>query len=57
MAVLGTALAPDPTALDDDLARVADEVDRLLRDRAGVDAAVATLPRRGPTPWSPAAAC
>jgi glutamine---fructose-6-phosphate transaminase (isomerizing) len=43
MAVLGTALAPDPESLDDELARVADEVDRLLRDRAGVDAAVEAL--------------
>jgi len=43
MAVLASALAPDPTALDADLARVADEVDRLLRDRAGVDDAVRTL--------------
>jgi glucosamine--fructose-6-phosphate aminotransferase (isomerizing) len=30
MAVLGTALAPDPRALDDDLGRVADEVAALL---------------------------
>ena len=43
MAVLGTALAPDPTALDDDLDRVAAEVERLLARPTGVDAAVATL--------------
>ena len=43
MAVLGTALAPDPTALDTDLDRVAGEVERLLASRAGVDDAVATL--------------
>ncbi len=43
MAVLGTALAPDPTALDDDLDRVAAEVERLLASPTGVDAAVATL--------------
>jgi glucosamine--fructose-6-phosphate aminotransferase (isomerizing) len=43
MAVLASALAPDPSALEADLARVADEVDRLLRDRAGIDEAVRTL--------------
>src|SRR5680860_1450900 len=43
MAVLGTALAPDPTALDHDLDRVAGEVARLLETRVGVDAAVAAL--------------
>lgn len=43
MAVLGTALAPEPTALDADLARVAGEVEALLADPVGVDAAVATL--------------
>ena len=42
MAVLGTALAPEPTALDDDLARVADEVSALLAG-IGVGAAVAAL--------------
>ncbi|GGF38790.1 glucosamine-6-phosphate deaminase [Marmoricola endophyticus] len=41
MAVLGTALAPDPDALDDDLARVAGEVERLLS--ADVAAAVDVL--------------
>ena len=43
MAVLGTALAPDPDALDEDLDRVVGEVERLLAERAGVEAAVATL--------------
>jgi glucosamine--fructose-6-phosphate aminotransferase (isomerizing) len=43
MAVLGTALAPDPTALDGELARVPDEVRRLVHDRHGVDEAVAAL--------------
>jgi glucosamine--fructose-6-phosphate aminotransferase (isomerizing) len=43
MAVLGTALAPLPDALDDDLARVPAEVQRLLDARSGVDEAVATL--------------
>ncbi len=43
MAVLGTALAPDPTALDTDLDRVAGEVERLLASRAGVDDAVSAL--------------
>jgi glucosamine--fructose-6-phosphate aminotransferase (isomerizing) len=41
MAAIGTALAPDPTALDGDLARVPDEVLRLLE--AEVDEAVGTL--------------
>lgn len=40
MAVLGTALAADPTSLDDDLARVPEQVQRLLDRRAGVEAAV-----------------
>ena len=43
MAVLGTALAPEPTALDEALARVPDEVDRLLTAGAGVGDAVAAL--------------
>ncbi len=43
MAVLGTALAPEPHALDAHLARVADEVDRLLD--VDVDDAVAELER------------
>lgn len=43
MAVLATALAPDPTFLDAELDRVPGEVDRLLTERAGVDEAVARL--------------
>ena len=43
MAVLGTALAPDPLALDTELDRVAGEVERLLAARAGVDEAVEAL--------------
>lgn len=43
MAVLGTALAPEPTGLDADLDRAADEIQRLLVARTGVDAAVAAL--------------
>ncbi|MEO5852031.1 MAG: SIS domain-containing protein [Nocardioides sp.] len=43
MAVLGTALAPDPTALDADLDRVADEVASLISEPDGVDDAVAAL--------------
>jgi len=43
MAVLGTALAPEPTALDDDLARVADQVASLGATASGVDAAVKVL--------------
>jgi glucosamine--fructose-6-phosphate aminotransferase (isomerizing) len=41
MAVLGTALAPDPTSLDPDLERAVAEVDRLLT--VPVDAAVEAL--------------
>jgi glucosamine--fructose-6-phosphate aminotransferase (isomerizing) len=43
MAVLGTALAPEPAALDGELKRVPDEVERLLTARAGIDDAVAAL--------------
>lgn len=43
LTVLGTALAPDPTMLDGELARVPDEVRRLVHDRHGVDEAVAAL--------------
>ena len=43
MAVLGTALAPEPSVLDAELDRVPDEVDRLVHDPQGVDAAVAAL--------------
>jgi len=43
MAALGSALAPDPLALDADLARVPDEVARLLEGLAGVEPAVDAL--------------
>ena len=43
MAVLGTAPAPDPTALDADLQRVPDVVAGLVADPEGVDEAVSTL--------------
>jgi glucosamine--fructose-6-phosphate aminotransferase (isomerizing) len=43
MAVLGTALSPDPHALDAELGRVPGEVERLVQDPRGVDAAVAAL--------------
>jgi glucosamine--fructose-6-phosphate aminotransferase (isomerizing) len=43
MAVLGNALGAEPGALDDDLERVAGEVERLLEHRTGVDAAVGAL--------------
>ena len=43
MATLGTALAPDPHALDTELARVPDEVARLLEQRTGVEPAIAAL--------------
>jgi glucosamine--fructose-6-phosphate aminotransferase (isomerizing) len=43
MAVLGTALAPDPESLDEDLDRVAAESERLLDERDGVDQAVQAL--------------
>jgi len=43
MVVLATALAADPGALDQDLERVPEEVERLLAERGGVDAAVAAL--------------
>ena len=43
MAVLGTAMAPDPGTLDEPLGRVPDEVERLLDARTGVGAAVAAL--------------
>ncbi len=57
MAVLGTALAPDPTALDADLARVADEVERLLATAPASTRRSTALPRRRRTPWSPAGVC
>jgi glucosamine--fructose-6-phosphate aminotransferase (isomerizing) len=43
LAALATALAPDPHALDKDLDRVPDEIERLLAERAGVDTAVTAL--------------
>ena len=45
MAVLATALAPDPSALDADLDRVPAQIEKLLAARAGVDAAVTLLTR------------
>lgn len=49
MAVLGTALAEDMHALDGELARVPDEIDRLLADRDTVDAAVDRIAAAGET--------
>ena len=43
VAVLATALAPDPLRLDAALDRVPAEVERLIAERAGVDDAVETL--------------
>ena len=43
MATIGTALAPDPAALDADLQRVPDEVSRLLARGTGVEEAVSAL--------------
>jgi glutamine---fructose-6-phosphate transaminase (isomerizing) len=43
MAALGTALAPEPTALDGELQRVPDEVERLLTVDTGIGEAVAAL--------------
>jgi glucosamine--fructose-6-phosphate aminotransferase (isomerizing) len=43
LAVLATALAPDPHALDEDVERVPEEIERLLAERAGVDDAVEAL--------------
>ena len=43
MAVLGTAPAADPTALDDHLARVPDVVAGLVEDRSGIQTAVDVL--------------
>ncbi|MGJ7441898.1 SIS domain-containing protein [Aquipuribacter sp. MA13-6] len=43
MVVLGTALAPDPTSLDADIARVPDVVARLVEEQQGVDQAAAAL--------------
>lgn len=43
MAVLGTALAADPTQYDEALATVPAEIERLLGERDGVEAAAAAL--------------
>ena len=43
MAVLATALASDRRGLDEELARVPTEIECLLEQRSGVDAAVAAL--------------
>ena len=45
MAVLATALAPDPSALDADLDRVPQEIEKLIAHRTGVDDAVTLLAR------------
>ena len=45
MAVLATALAPDPTSLDADLDRVPREIAKLIADRTGIDEAVSLLVR------------
>ncbi|MHB8301120.1 MAG: SIS domain-containing protein, partial [Dermatophilaceae bacterium] len=45
MAVLATALAPDPCALDADLDRVPEQIEKLIANRAGVDEAVTLLAR------------
>lgn len=43
MAALGTALAPEPAALDEALGRVPDEIARLLEAASGIEAAVSVL--------------
>jgi glucosamine--fructose-6-phosphate aminotransferase (isomerizing) len=45
MAMLATALAPDPSALDADLDRVPAQVRKLIANRAGVNEAVTLLAR------------
>ncbi len=45
MAVLASALAPDPSALDADLDRVPEEIAKLIANRTGVDDAVMLLAR------------
>jgi glutamine---fructose-6-phosphate transaminase (isomerizing) len=45
MAVLATALAPDPRALDAELDRVPAQIEKLIANRAGVDEAVTLLAR------------
>ncbi len=49
MAVLATALAPDPTSLDADLARVPAQMSELVERREGVDAAAAQLAKSAET--------
>lgn len=49
LAVLATALAPDPESLDADLRRAPDAMAALLTDRTPVDAAVDLLARDGST--------
>ena len=45
MAVLASALAPDPSALDADLDRVPEEIAKLIANQTGVDDAVMLLAR------------
>ena len=45
MAVLATALAPDPGALDADLDRIPAEIEKLIANRAGIHDAVTLLTR------------
>ena len=45
MGVLATALAPDPSALGPDFDRVPEEIEKLIANRAGVEAAVTLLAR------------
>lgn len=49
LAVLATALAPDPESLDAELFRVPEEINRQLRDHDSVEAAVAALDHTGST--------
>ncbi len=46
VAVLATALAPDPFALDADLDRVPEEIERLIAQRTGIDEAAVLLASR-----------
>jgi glucosamine--fructose-6-phosphate aminotransferase (isomerizing) len=43
MAVVASALAPEPDSLASELRHVPDEIERLLRERRGIDAAVERL--------------
>ena len=45
VAVLATALAPDPRALDADLDRIPEEIEKLIAHRGGVDEAITLLSR------------